>query len=151
MSQETIEHHVLKKMVAAGSVKQATAVAQGDSWALVFRVGMMEQTLAGTKSHDVRAFRKIETLVKYLQDLGIRHFDMDATQYDRTARTLRRPDRAASLKRTHEAAEYDKWFRAQVQEVLDEIEAGTAKFIPHEEVFKELDAHIEKKYGKRPT
>ncbi len=41
-----------------------------------------------------------------------------------------RPDRAAALKRAHEAAAYDKWFRSQVQEALDDPRPG----IPHAEV-----------------
>jgi len=40
------------------------------------------------------------------------------------------PDRAAALKHAHRAAAYDKWFRAKVQESLDDPRAN----IPHDEV-----------------
>ena len=41
-----------------------------------------------------------------------------------------RPDRAEVLKRAHEAAAYDRWFRSQVQVALDDPRPS----IPHEEV-----------------
>ena len=41
-----------------------------------------------------------------------------------------RPDRAEALKRAHEAAAYDRWFRSQVQVALDDPRPN----IPHEEV-----------------
>ena len=49
----------------------------------------------------------------------------------------KRPDRAETLKRAHEAAEHDAWFREQVQLALDEADQPDAVYIPHEVVKSE--------------
>ena len=55
----------------------------------------------------------------------------------------KRPDRAETLKRVHEAAEHDAWFREQVQLALDEADQPDAVFIPHEVVMAELKAQLD--------
>ena len=53
--------------------------------------------------------------------MGIDTFDVDAANFDPyTVKTYTRPDRAAAMRQTHEAAEYDRWFRAQVAEAVKE-------------------------------
>lgn len=47
-------------------------------------------------------------------DVDVASFDLDP------CKTTRRPDRSEALKRTHEAAAYDAWFREQVQASLDD-------------------------------
>ncbi|MBS9435035.1 hypothetical protein [Photorhabdus hainanensis] len=44
--------------------------------------------------------------------------------------TPNRPDRVEALKRAHEAALYDAWFRKQVQAAIDDPHPC----VPHEEV-----------------
>ena len=40
---------------------------------------------------------------------------MDAANFDaQSVATYKRPDAAATLKRAHDAAAYDKWFRSEV-------------------------------------
>ncbi len=57
----------------------------------------------------------------YLKDIGIAHFEVDAALYDPLAASSRtRPDRSLALKRAHEAAAYETWFREQVQASLDD-------------------------------
>lgn len=96
------------------------------SWAKVaagplIKYGMIEQPLAAQRSKQVRLFSKLETLVSYLKELGIARFDVDAANYDPdTVKTSRRPDRAEALKRAHEAAAYDAWFREQLQASIDD-------------------------------
>ncbi|MBP2489407.1 hypothetical protein JOH50_005202 [Rhizobium leguminosarum] len=65
-------------------------------------------------------FKRMDTLVSYLKDVGISQFDVDAADY--APETAPRPDRAAALRRTHEAAEYDKWFRQQIEEAIREAD-----------------------------
>lgn len=49
-----------------------------------------------------------------------------------------RTDTAARMKRAHEAAAYDVWFRAQVQEALDD----PAPSVAHAEVMADVQALI---------
>lgn len=128
MAIDTIEHNVLKQLAGTGHIKSATAVADGDSWSLVFQIGSVLKTLKARDSKNVRAFRKLETLGKYLGELGIEHYEVDQSNYDPAQCSLRRPDKAKALKAAHQAAAYDKWFRAQVQEAVDEVERGGELF-----------------------
>ncbi len=93
------------------------------------RYGKTERPLAASRSHQVRVFKKLETLVGYLQEIGINQFDVDAANYDpATVKTVKRPDRAVALKRAHEAAAHDEWVMAKVRASLDDPRPG----IPHE-------------------
>lgn len=121
MTAETIDHGTLSRLVEAGAVSGVHIVSQSGGWAVLVRYGMTERPLAAQRSRQVRLFRKFETLVSYLKDIGIARFDVDAANYDPdTLKTTRRPDRAEALKRAHEAAAYDVWFREQVQASIDD-------------------------------
>lgn len=128
---ETIDHGTLQQLAQAGAVTGAHIVGHSGGWSLRVRYGSTEQPLAAQRSRQMRVFRKFETLVAYLKSLGIAHFDVDAAGYDpQPVAAARRPDRADALKRAHEAAAYDAWFRAQVQASLDDPRPSVA----HEEV-----------------
>ena len=118
---ETIDHGTLSRLVEAGAVRGAHIVGQSGGWAVLVKYGMTERPLAAQRSRQVRLFRKFETLVSYLKEIGIVRFDVDAANYDTdTATVIRRPDRADALKRAHEAAAYDTWFREQVQASMND-------------------------------
>lgn len=124
---ETIDHGTLSRLVEAGAVSGTHIVGQAGGWAVRVRYGTTEQTLAAQRSHQVRLFRKFETLVAYLREIGIAHFDVDTANYDPiTANSTRRPDRAEALKHAHEAAAYDKWFNEQVQASIDDPRPSVA-------------------------
>lgn len=147
MSLDTIEHNILKQLAGTGHIKKATAVANGDSWSLVFKIGSVLKTLKARDSKNVRAFRKLETLGKYLGELGIQHYEVDQSNYDSSQRSRRRPDKAQVLKNAHQAAAYDKWFKAEVQASLDDIKNGTDDPQGHDEFFNELEANFDKRHG----
>lgn len=129
MAAETIDHGTLSRLVEAGAVRGAHIVGQSGGWAVLVKYGMTERPLAAQRSRQVRLFRKFETLVSYLKDVGIARFDVDAVNYDPTTATaIRRPDRAEALKRAHEAAAHDAWFREQVQASIDDPRPS----IPHD-------------------
>jgi hypothetical protein len=116
---QTIDNISLVHLVKAGAVQGTVAVGQGNGWAVNIRYGSDERPLA-TKDSKVRHFRHLETLVAYLKKIGINNFEVKAENYDPDVRTVQRPDTAAAMKRAHEAAAYDKWFRAQVQKGIDD-------------------------------
>ena len=135
MNTETIDHTTLSRLAEAGAVHSAHIVGQKGGWGVLVKYGMTERALAAQRSHQMRIFRKFETLVSYLKSVGIARFDVDAVNYDADSlkATRNRPDSAAKLKRAHEAAAYDVRFRAEVREALDDPRPG----IPHEEVVAE--------------
>lgn len=133
MSAETIDHNTLSKLVEAGAVSGAHVIGQAGGWGVMIKYGMIERPLAATRSKKIRTFKKLETLVTYLKEIGISRFDVDAANYDRaTVQTYSRPDRAEAMRQAHEAAEHDKWFRQQVAQGLEEANATEAVWITHD-------------------
>ncbi len=102
---EKINHNALKILVEANAVNKVTAVAYADKWSLRVLCGTNNnvKTVVAKNSGKTRIWRKLDTLAKYLLDIGIYQFETDVTKYDPSKQTLRRPDSAAALKRTHKA------------------------------------------------
>lgn len=144
MSAETIDHNTLSRLVEAGAVRGAHVIGQMGGWGVMIKYGMLERPLSATRSKKIRTFKKLETLVAYLKEIGISRFDVDATQYDpATVQTYTRPDRAEAMRKAHEAVEHDKWFREQVELGLKEADDPNAVWVPHEEVVADMQRQRE--------
>ncbi len=128
---DTIDHATLTHLVEAGAVRGADVIGQSGGWNVIIKYGMTERALAARRGA-VRSFRKFETLVNYLKGLGISEYRVNAANFDPAALKAHatRPDATERMKAAHEAAAYDKWFRAQVQEAMDDPRPN----IPHDEV-----------------
>lgn len=140
MNTETIDHTTLSRLAEAGAVRSAHIVGQNGGWGILVKYGMTERALAAQRSHQVRIFRKFETLVGYLKGVGIARFDVDAVNYDpESLKTTRnRPDRSEAMKSAHQVIAYDKWLKAEIQEALDD----TSPTIPHDEAMRQIRAAI---------
>ena len=137
MAAETIDHSTLTELVEAGALRGAHVVGQPGGWSLRVKYGAAERALAAQRSRQVRVFRRIETLVSYLKDVGIEHFDVDAADYEAEGGRTR-PDRAEAMRRAHEAAGHDKWFREQVEEAIKEADDPNTEWVPHEVVKQDM-------------
>jgi len=136
ISLETVDQGTLEKLVEANSVRGVNVVTQVGGWGVVIQYGMTERMLA-VRRGGVRIFPRLETLVAFLLRSGITRFQIDATGYDASAKPLRvRADASERMRKTHEAAAYDAWFRDQVQESLDDPRPNVA----HAEVQKMMAA-----------
>ena len=134
MSTETIDHNTLSKLVEAGAVRGTHVIGQVGGWVILIKYGLLERALATTRSKKIRTFKKLETLVMYLKGIGISQFDVDTAQYDpATVQTYSRPDRAEAMRQAHEAVEHDKWFRAQVEQGLQEVDEPAMVWIAQDE------------------
>jgi len=138
MATETIDQKTLSQLVEAGAVRAAHVVGQKGGWGVLFRYGMTERPLAAQRGN-VRVFKRFETIVSYLREMGIVHFDVDATQYDPdapvSAGSQTRAERAREqMKAAHQAAAYDKWLRAEVGRAIEEANDPAIAKIPHSEV-----------------
>ena len=121
MTTETIDHSTLVKLVENGAVNAAHISAKEGGWAIQIEHGSQTHSLVAQRSQQIRLFKKLETLVIYLQGIGINHFDVDASGYDPLQiKTYSRPDRSDAMKHAHEAAAYEEWFRKQVQASIDD-------------------------------
>lgn len=128
---DTIDHITLARLVEAGAVRGANIVGQPGGWSVVIQYGMMERALAA-KRGAVRIFRKFETLVSYLKDIGITKYEVDASHFNPLAikTNRKRIDAAERMKNAHEAAAYQGWLSQQVQEAIDDPRPS----VPHSEV-----------------
>lgn len=142
MTTETIDHTTLTRLAEAGAVRSAHVIGQPGGWAVTVKYGMTERALAAQRSQQVRTFRKLETLVQYLKGVGIARFDVDSINFDTAAPgvTRTRPDSAAKLREAHQAAAYDKWLKAEVQEAIDD----TSPTVPHSKAMRQIRAAIKK-------
>lgn len=114
---ETIDHHTLTRLVEAGAVRGATVIGQPGGWGVVVQYGMTERAVAA-KRGPVRVWRRFETLANYLKDMGLYRYQVDAVNYTPESlreSTAKRPDAADRMRRAHEAAAYDEWFRGRVE------------------------------------
>lgn len=103
---KTIDHQTLTRLVDAGVIHGATIIGQPGGWGVVVKYGVTTQTLAA-KRGGARVWRRFETLVSYLKDLGLHHYQMDATSYSSeplAGARRKRPDAAARMRRAHESA-----------------------------------------------
>jgi hypothetical protein len=134
--------------VLGGRAARAQLVpAKTGGWHIMVRNGTSETTLAAQRGKP-RHFARAETAFAYLQRLGVEEVSVSVKGYEpgrKSART--RPDRAAALKRAHEAAEYERWYREQVQIGIDSADRGEGE--PAEVVFARVWADLEAKLAAR--
>lgn len=130
MTAHTIDHSTLELLVEAGSVKGANIVGHPGGWGVVVQLGMTERALAA-KRGAVRNFRKFETLVGYLREIGIVKYQVDATQYDPAALQVERTRSDASQRLTdaHEAVAYRNWLEGKVNATRAALADGSKKRI----------------------
>lgn len=134
----TIDHHTLSRLVEANAVLGTHIVARPGGWGVIVRYGAAESSLAATRSKEVRVFRRLETLVGYLKDVGISRFEVDVANFDAVAeKGYNRPDASATLKQAHSALAHDRWFRDQVQQALTEADDPAAKWVSNEAAMAE--------------
>lgn len=123
-----------RSAAAAGGVLSANLRPVGSMFELEFETRNGAAKLIASVSKKARRFGNPVKAFEIVRELGLEggHFSVaqwrpEERELDRAAR----PDKSAVLKATHEAAAaYDKWFRAQVQEALDDPSPS----VPHEQV-----------------
>ena len=139
MSTHTIDTALARRMVEACAIRGASIIGQPGGWSVMLKMGMMEKPLGTQRTDKPRTWRSLDTCMEYLRsELRIVRVDMlDASNYSDSDVTRRpRRDAAERMKRAHEAAAYDQWFREQVQASLDDPRPN----IPHEQVVAEFAA-----------
>lgn len=119
--------------VAAGGVLSANLRPVGSKFALEFETRAGVAVLITSVSKKTREFVNPAKAFEIVRSLGLEGGRYSVVQWRPEERELdraARPDKSAALKATHEAARYDRWFRSQVQDALDDPRPS----IPHDEV-----------------
>ncbi len=124
ISHETIDHTTLVHLVEAGAVCGTDVIGQPGGWGVIIKYGMTEKALAARRGA-VRVFRKFETLVGYLKNLGISEYRVNAAGFNPVATAHARPDSAERMRTAHEAAAYNDWLTGKVSASLEGLAKGT--------------------------
>ncbi|WP_345796582.1 hypothetical protein [Castellaniella sp. MT123] len=143
---QTIDTATARRMAEAGTIRGVSIIGQPGGWSVMLKTGAHEKPLGGQKTDRPRIWRSLDTLTEYLRkDLSIVHIDsVDASHYSNAdVHRLGRPDAAARLKRTYEAAAYDAWFRAQVDAGIKEADDPATKWVSHEEAMAGMYKHLD--------
>ncbi len=122
--EKTIDHGTLRRLVSAGARVDAQVVGSAGGWGVVINYGRASQTLVVTRGKP-RTFRQFDTLAGYLKDLGIVEYRVNTAEFEPGAALANPGDKRSAtaserMKRAHQAAAYDSWFREQVQASIDD-------------------------------
>ncbi|MFZ4538816.1 hypothetical protein [Propionivibrio sp.] len=139
MNAHTIDTAMARRLVEASAIRGASIIGLPGGWSVLLKLGPTEKPLGTQRTDKPRTWRSLDTCMDYLKnELHIVRIDLlDASNHsagDVTRST--RADSSERMKRAHEAAAYDTWFRAQVQAAIDDPRPS----IPHEQVMAEFDA-----------
>lgn len=75
---QTVQIATARALVAAGAVRAASLIGQPGGWAIVLRVGVTEQVIEA-KRGGVRLLRSLDAAARVLDELGLRRFEVDAS------------------------------------------------------------------------
>ncbi len=96
--------------------------------------------LSKARSSEPRRFGNPRAALSLLRDLGITVGQFDASDWNPAEKVVNNRDdaRAQVLRGAHEAAAYNHWLAAEIQEALDDPRPS----VPHDEVMARMDARI---------
>ena len=121
--EKTIDHGTLRRLVDAGAHVGAEVIGATGGWGVVINYARASQTLSATRGQP-RTWRQFETLAGYLKDLGITEVRVNTAEFEPGPSTGKQDKRSTTasdrMKRAHQAAAYDSWFREQVQASIDD-------------------------------
>ena len=125
---KTIDHGTLRRLVDAGAQVEADVVGGLSGWGVVIHYGNARQTLAATRGKP-RTWRQFETLAGYLKQFGIVEISVNMAGFEPGTSAASPNDKRSALaatrmKRAHQAAAHDAWFRQQVQASIDDPRAS---------------------------
>jgi hypothetical protein len=98
-SADKIKEPVLRELISAADVVNATVEGMQNGFAVVVRFGAMERVLATSKGI-VRMFASLDTASAFVREIGICRFEVDMTNHQPGRLRGPRPDRSEALKRT---------------------------------------------------
>lgn len=125
---ETIDQATLVNLIQAGAVHGANVIGQPGGWEVVVKYGRVQKALS-VKRGQVRIFRKLDTLDGFLRGLGLMHYQVDGSQYDPATNLRTNVAASQRLKKAHEAAAYDKWFSAEIDQAIKEADDPATKWV----------------------
>ena len=143
---QTLTLEQLRTTTEAGGITGVTLKAQsGDFIVQIDTLRGDAAVLAKARSTEPRRFGNPAQALSLLHGLGLTvgTFDIEQWSPDEKSTARTRPDRAQALRDTHQAAGYDQWFRAQVEQGLAEADAADTRWIPQESAKEDMQRQRE--------
>ena len=137
MQSMTLEQ--LRATASAGGVVGVTLIGEGSGFfmEIATRSGQ-DAFLVKARSTEPRRFGSANSALTVLRGIGIAVAQIDATNWDPDQKevTQNRDNRAQAMRQAHEAAAYNQWLAAEIQEAIDDPRPS----VPHNEVMARMDA-----------
>ena len=143
---DTLTLEQLRTTTDAGGVAGVTLKAEGGDFIVqIETLKGGEAVLAKARSTEPRRFGNPVQALGLLRELGLTvgAFNVEHWNPDDKSTARARPDRALALRRTHQAAGYDQWFRAQVEQGLTEADDAETGWISQESAKKDMQRQRE--------
>lgn len=143
MNQLTLDQ--LRTSAETGAVLGVTLRASGASFLLCAQTLRGEATLITTRDKKPRRFVDSGKALRLLQSLGIETASVNLTQWrpdEVEGERKPRPDRAAAMRQTFDAAAHDRAFRIDVGQALREADDPATQWIAHDKVMAKLDRKV---------
>ncbi len=119
----------LKDLVDANAISHATVVADQGAFKIMVKYGTVERTVSvRTRGGQIkeRIFTSLDAVARFMHDkVHLARYELDASGFDPTAKTVKRPDTARRLTAAHAALSHSEWAQQKVQSARDGLVDGT--------------------------
>lgn len=129
---QTMTLEQLRATTDAGGVLGVTLKAQGGAFYVNIETRRGEAVFVNTKEKKPRKFIDPRKAMMLLREIGLRTMRINAEQWrpeEIEFEKRQRPDSAELLKKKHQAADYDTWFRNQVEGALAKADSPEAVWV----------------------
>ncbi len=130
---DTIDQTTLLNLVQSGAVKAANVVGQPGGWGVIVMFGHVQKALS-VRRGKIRVFRKLDTLVEFLRGVGLMQYQVDASHFDPAKNVRTNAAASLRLKTAHDAAAYEKWFNAEIDQAIKEADDPATIWISNTDV-----------------
>ncbi|MET3107789.1 hypothetical protein AAKU67_003844 [Oxalobacteraceae bacterium GrIS 2.11] len=130
---ELISPTSLKDLVDAHAILHAIVIADQAAFKINIKFGVVERTVSvRTRSGQIkeRVFTSLDAVARFMRDkVQLANYEINAANFDPTAKTGKRPDTARRLTAAHAALSHSEWARQKVQAARDDLINGTNRLI----------------------
>jgi len=134
---ELISPTSLKDLVEAHAIRHATVIADQAAFKINVKYGMVERTVSvRTRGGQIkeRVFTSLDAVARFMREkIHLTNYEINAANFDPTAKASKRPDTAKRLTAAHAALSHSEWAQQKVQAARDGLTSGTNKFIEPDE------------------
>jgi hypothetical protein len=132
----TIDTAMAKRMVESDAIRGAAIIGRAGGWSVLLKLGTTEKLLGTQRTDKPRLWRSLDRCVEYVKsELNIARFELlDASGHSHLAAGGKtRADMSERMRDAHQASSYDKWFRAQVGQAIQEADDPATQWVSNED------------------